>query len=82
MPLFKLEKGNLIPTENISFPKEKDLQKLIEENLEVTFNCKLISTEFSTGEAHGGRIDTLAHSEDQSPVILEYKNNTSSELIT
>lgn len=41
-----------------------------------------MATEFSTGEQHAGRIDTLALSEDNNPVIIEYKNVESSTLIT
>lgn len=60
---------------------EKDLQRLIEENIETIFNCQLIATEFSTGNIHSGRIDTLAISEDLNPVIIEYKKVASSDLI-
>jgi len=41
----------------------------------------LVSTEFQTGALHGGRIDTLAISEENNPVIIEYKKVESSELI-
>ena len=44
--------------------------------------CRLVATEFSTGAQHAGRIDTLALSEDNNPVIIEYKNVESSDLIT
>ena len=46
------------------------------------FKCRLVATEFSTGAQHAGRIDTLALSEDNNPVIIEYKNVESSDLIT
>jgi predicted transport protein len=58
------------------------LQRLIESNLDVVFKCRLVATEFSTGSQHAGRIDTLALSEDNNPVIIEYKNVESSDLIT
>jgi RecB family endonuclease NucS len=45
------------------------------------FNCRLVATEFPTGAQHAGRIDTLALSEDNNPVIIEYKNVESSDLI-
>ncbi len=54
---------------------------MVEENLETIFNCRLIATEFSTGNIHSGRIDTLAISEDLNPVIIEYKKVASSDLI-
>jgi predicted transport protein len=40
-----------------------------------------VATEFSTGAEHAGRIDTLALSEDNNPVIIEYKKVESSELV-
>ncbi len=66
------------PTE---FKLEKDLQNLIERNLETFFNCRFVATEFSTGSVHSGRIDSLAISEDNNPVIIEYKKVASSDLI-
>src|SRR5205085_2231754 len=36
---------------------------------------------FPTGAQHSGRIDTLALSEDNNPVIIEYKKTESSDLI-
>ncbi len=45
------------------------------------FDCRLVKSEFPTGYQHSGRIDTLALSEDNNPVIIEYKKVESSELI-
>jgi len=81
MPLFHIEKNKLLVAKPINFNKEKEIQTLIENNLEVVFNCKFIETEFSTGSEHAGRIDTLALSEDNNPVIIEYKKAASSELV-
>ena len=64
-----------------NFKLEKDLQTLIEDNLKPVFNCRFVASEFSTGALHAGRIDTLALSEDNNPVIIEYKKVESSELI-
>ena len=81
MPIFEIDKGKLAPVEQKNFALEKDLQKLIEENLEVVFNCRFVASEFSTGAVHAGRIDSLALSEEDNPVIIEYKKVESSELI-
>jgi hypothetical protein len=40
-----------------------------------------VASEFSTGALHAGRIDSLALSSDNNPVIIEYKKVESSELI-
>jgi len=81
MPLFHIDKNKLTTAKLIGFNKEKEIQTLIENNLEVVFNCRFIETEFSTGSEHAGRIDTLALSEDNNPVIIEYKKVASSELV-
>ncbi|MFP4527153.1 MAG: DUF5655 domain-containing protein [Candidatus Kapaibacterium sp.] len=81
MPIFEIENGNAKRIRLSEFKLEKDLQKLVENNLETIFSCQFIATEFSTGNIHSGRIDTLALSEDQNPVIIEYKKTQSSDLI-
>lgn len=81
MPIFEINQNKLVPVEQQNFALEKDLQKLIEENLDSVFNCRFIASEFSTGAVHAGRIDSLALSEDDNPVIIEYKKVESSELI-
>lgn len=81
MAIFEIDKGKAKRVRLSEFKLEKDLQRLIEDNLETIFNCRLIATEFSTGNIHSGRIDTLAISEDHNPVIIEYKKVASSDLI-
>lgn len=81
MPLFQVAKDKVAPVGQEKFPNEKTLQTLIEKNLGTIFNCRFVASEFPTGAQHGGRIDTLALSEDDNPVIIEYKNVASSELV-
>lgn len=81
MAIFEIDKGVAKRVKPTDFKIEKDLQRLVENNLITIFNCKLIASEFSTGNVHSGRIDTLAISEDSNPVIIEYKKVASSELI-
>lgn len=81
MPLFEIKSSGLRAIEQTNFNIEKDLHKIIEQNLETVFNCRFIASEFSTGQTHAGRIDTLALSEENNPVIIEYKKAESSELI-
>ncbi|MFP4182170.1 MAG: hypothetical protein ACLFTX_06180, partial [Thiohalospira sp.] len=64
MPLFEMSGERLVPVEQANFPLEKELQNLIEKNLEAVFSCRLVASEFSTGALHAGRIDSLALSED------------------
>lgn len=81
MPLFEMSGNSLVPVEHTNFSIEKELQTLIEKNLATVFNCRFVASEFSTGALHAGRIDSLALSEDNNPVIIEYKKVESSELI-
>ena len=81
MAIFEIDKGKAKRVRLSEFKLEKDLQKLVEENVETIFNCRFIATEFSTGNIHSGRIDSLAISEDNNPVIIEYKKVASSDLI-
>ncbi|PAU87208.1 hypothetical protein CK507_10870 [Pseudomonas sp. WN033] len=81
MPIFDISGDKLSAVEQKNFALEKDLQTLIEKNLETVFNCRFVASEFSTGAQHAGRIDSLALSEEDNPVIIEYKKVESSELI-
>lgn len=60
---------------------EKSLQILFEKNLEALLGVRFLATEFVTGKAHGGRIDTLGLDENGSPVIIEYKRSTNDNVI-
>jgi RHS repeat-associated protein len=83
MPLFAINaKKTLESVEQTNFNLERDLQKLVEASLATVFRCRFVASEFPTGIQHGGRIDTLALSEDGNPVIIEYKRVSSSELVT
>ncbi len=81
MPIFDISGNELLAVEQRNFGLEKELQTLIEQNLETVFNCRFVATEYSTGAQHAGRIDSLALSEEENPVIIEYKKVESSDLI-
>ena len=73
MPLFKIEDKKAAQIKPTEFKSEKELQTFIENNLGEIFDIRFIETEFSTGEKHGGRIDTLGLDDANNPVIIEYK---------
>ena len=81
MAIFEIKNKKVNRIKPTDFKLEKDLQSLVEQNLKTFFNCRFIATEFSTGTIHSGRIDSLAISEDNNPVIIEYKKVASSDLI-
>lgn len=73
MPIFSISNNTAKQIKLSTFEDEGSLQNFIENNLEEIFSIKFIASEFSTGERHGGRIDTLGLDENGSPVIIEYK---------
>jgi len=81
MPIFDVTDGKAATISQTNFKKEKELQTLVEKNMGSFFNCRFVASEFPTGAQHAGRIDTLALSEDDNPVIIEYKKVESSDLI-
>lgn len=81
MAIFEIKDKKVNRIKPTEFKLEKELQNLVEQNLETFFNCRFIASEFSIGNIHSGWIDTLAISEDNNPVIIEYKKVASSDLI-
>lgn len=81
MPIFSISGSSVAAIAQTNFKSEKHLQALVEKNLGPMFNCRLVATEFPTGAQHAGRIDTLALSEEDNPVIIEYKKVESSDLV-
>ena len=82
MPIFKIENQKVKQIKATQFRNEKELQMLIEENLEEIFGIRFVKTEHPTGAKHGGRIDTLGLDENNSPVIIEYKWGENDSVIT
>lgn len=79
--LYKIKEGKVKQLKRKEFNLEKELQNLIENNLKEIFGIKFLASEYSTGEKHGGRMDTLGIDENNSPVILEYKRNKGQNII-
>lgn len=79
MPIFKLHNNKLSKLSAVSINKEKELQQLVEANLEEVLDMHFIATEYTT--TFGGRIDTLAIDSNGAPVIIEYKRNKNDNVI-
>ena len=77
MNIYKLTKGELIEVDRDTFPLEKDIQSLVERNLENLFGLEFVSTEFKIGDY---RIDTLAFDRDTLISLLCYRVGLSSYL--
>lgn len=79
MNLYKLSKKTLEEVKNIPFKLEKDIQSLVEENLNTLFGLEFVKSEF---QLNGLRIDTLAFDQQSgSFVIIEYKKTKNYSVI-
>jgi predicted transport protein len=81
MPFFQINQNKVTRISKTNFSLERDLHNLVQDNLETFFDCRFVASEYSTGSTHAGRIDTLALSEENNPVIVEYKKVEASDLI-
>jgi predicted transport protein len=79
--LFSIRNGHVQEIAGRAIPVEKSLQKVIEQHLDALLSMRFLASEYSTGKTHGGRIDTLAIDENNSPVIIEYKRALNENVI-
>jgi predicted transport protein len=79
MKLFTLKGARLVGVTSQPFKKEKDIQTLVESNLNELFGLELVRSEFPLKTF---RIDTLGYDkENKSFVILEYKKDRNFSVI-
>ncbi len=77
--IFISDKGKLKTKKETGFKLEKDLQRLVENNLEIIFGLKFVATEFPIEKY---RFDTVAfNQETNSFVIIEYKRGKNESLV-
>lgn len=81
LSVFQLVKGKSTRLDKKTASVEKDLQTLMEQNLEDLLGVRFLATEYSTGAVHRGIIDTLGIDENDCPVIIEYKRNQNANVI-
>ncbi|WP_345852402.1 DUF5655 domain-containing protein [Shewanella algae] len=79
--LFKYHAGGVTELEGKAAVVEKELQQLIESNMEAFLGVRFLATEYKTGKTHRGRIDSLGLDENGCPVIIEYKRHTNENVI-
>lgn len=65
--LFRVAEGKASELAGSALTIEKELQSLIEQNLEAMLGIRFLASEHSTGQVHSGRIDTLGLDENGSP---------------
>ena len=79
MPIFAIKQNKLIRIKEISFKKEREIQRITEQNLKEIFGLEFVKSEFALGNL---RIDTLAFdNETKSFVIIEYKKDKNFSVI-
>lgn len=79
MQLFQTSSNRLVPLERDSFKLEKDIQSLIETNLDTLFGLEFVSSEFAVSDF---RIDSLTYDvQSNSFVIVEYKKGHSYSVV-
>lgn len=79
MNLFMNNNGVLETIDHHDFSLEKEIQKIVENNVEALFELKLVSSEFAVGDF---RIDSLCFDEENNSfVIIEYKRGASYSVI-
>lgn len=81
MELFRMDGPTLSPLPRTSLKLEREIQRLLEANLETVFGIRFLASEHSTGEKHAGRIDSLGIDENGTPVVVEYKLSSSENVI-
>lgn len=79
MALFKINNLEVSKLPTLEIGKERDIQKLFENNLSTILSVDFLATEYST--SFGGRMDTLGIDKNGSPVIIEYKRNQNDNVI-
>jgi predicted transport protein len=70
MPLFKIEGQKVLHVVQTEFGKERELQNLIDKNLEDILGVRLVESWF---KIPNGEIDALCIDERNAPVVIEYK---------
>jgi len=73
--LFRYGGGKADELKGASALVEKQIQNLIESQMEVFLGIRFLASEHDTGKTHKGRIDSLGLDENGCPVIIEYKRH-------
>lgn len=81
LKLFTITNEKTSELESLYAAYEKDLQKLIESNMDSLLGVRFLASEYATGRTHSGRIDSLGIDENSCPVIIEYKRHSNENVI-
>jgi predicted transport protein len=79
--LFHIKPQGVSELQGQSMVLERNLQTLMERNIDTLLGLHFLASEYSTGVKHKGRIDTLGIDENGCPVIIEYKRTSNENVI-
>lgn len=79
--LFRLQNNAATELTASAAALERNLQSLIEGQMETFLGVRFLATEYATGKTHRGRIDSLGLDENNCPVIIEYKRHSNENVI-
>ncbi|MEX3981835.1 DUF5655 domain-containing protein [Paraburkholderia sp. EG287A] len=79
--LFRLSSGTATELPGRAAKLEKQLQGLVEANMQTFLGIRFLASEYITGKTHKGRIDSLGLDENGCPVIIEYKRHSNENVI-
>jgi predicted transport protein len=82
LKLFRTSDGQATELVPISVQLERDVQHLIDSNLDRLLGIRHVQSQYPTGKKHRGRIDTLGLDENGCPVIIEYKLRQNENIIS
>jgi predicted transport protein len=81
LQLFHLSNGTASELPTHAAKLEKQLQGLLEANMQTFLGVRFLASEYVTGKTHKGRIDSLGLDENGCPVIVEYKRHRNENVI-
>lgn len=79
--LFRLFGSKAVELPGKAATIEKELQNLIEAQMQTFLGVRFLASEYATGKTHKGRIDSLGLDENNCPVIVEYKRRSNDTVI-
>ena len=79
--LFRLVQGVAVELPGRAVAIERQLQSLIEGQMQAFLGARFLVSEYATGKTHKGRIDSLGLDENGCPVIVEYKRHSNENVI-
>lgn len=81
LKVFRVRGGRATEIPGASVSVERDLQSLIEANMEAMLGIRFLASEYRTGRRHRGRVDSLGLDESGTPVVIEYKRSRDQNVI-